>query len=606
MSRNPSSIRGTLRSLLWASVLVGAACSRPHTSVDTYTNALSALGAPNGGSVENCPDPTLIHGQQKGDDNWYMLCTSDALNDQDRGANGQYNTHLLPTLKSPDLVNWTYVGDALAARPSWARDDAGVWAPDIKFFNGKYYLYYVVTETKVGGSAIAVATSDSPTGPWTTAAAPAVEPHEAPCCGGSRRWVFDPEVLVDNDGQKYIYYGSYFGGISVRKLSQDGLTSDPYSQVEVTVANRYEAASVIKKGDFYYLLASASDCCNGGLSGYSIFAGRSSKPTGPFVDREGVLLTTGRVGGTHVLGLNGNRWVGTGHNALLTDFGGRDWIVYHAIDRNAPYFQRAQGEGLAIKRHVLIDPLDWVDGWPTVRGGQWASDSAQPAPAAKMGEESSYHLVKAQEDVPGDAIASLSDEFDGTTLSSQWSWVRAPEATDLNVSGGSLHFPTQDTELFGGINNASVLTESAPSGDYVVETKMSLDVPAVACCFNYTQAGLVIYGNDDAYLKLVHFSNWETRQIGFGKEVPPDADKPIYGETQVGPADETVWLRIVKRTVGAEDHYTAYSSRDGKTWSKGGTWTHALGENPKIGLVSMSHKGFTATFDYVHVSTLKP
>ncbi len=143
-----------------------------------------------------------------------------------------------------------------------------------------------MTDTLKGGSAIGVATSDSPTGPWTHHDAPVVEPHEAPCCANSQRWVFDPMVITDDGGQKYIYYGSYYGGIAVRKLSADGLTSDPASQVQVAVPNRYEGAYVTKHEGYYYLFGSASDCCNGPLTGYSVFVGRSKSPTGPFMDRE--------------------------------------------------------------------------------------------------------------------------------------------------------------------------------------------------------------------------------------------------------------------------------------------------------------------------------
>jgi arabinan endo-1,5-alpha-L-arabinosidase len=70
-------------------------------------------------------------------------------------------------------------------------------------------------------------------------------------------------------------------------------------------------------------------------------------------------------------------------------------------------------------------------------------------------------------------------------------------------------------------------------------------------------------------------------------------------------AEETVWLRIARRTVGKEEHYTAYSSRDGTTWTRAGTWAHKLGPKARIGLVSMAGAGFTATFDYVRVYGLK-
>jgi arabinan endo-1,5-alpha-L-arabinosidase len=65
------------------------------------------------------------------------------------------------------------------------------------------------------------------------------------------------------------------------------------------------------------------------------------------------------------------------------------------------------------------------------------------------------------------------------------------------------------------------------------------------------------------------------------------------------------WLRIVKSNVNGEEHYTAYSSNDGATWIKGGTWVHTLGNAAKICLYAGNRSGFTASFDYIHVSTLQ-
>ncbi len=570
-----------------------------------YTNPLQ-ITIPSGGRVENCPDPTAIRGQQEGDNAWYMFCTADPLNDQDKDAEGRYKQRLIPILKSTDLVEWTYVGDAFTARPSWAKPDSDLWAPEIAYFGGKYYLYYTVVDTIAGGSAIGVATSTSPMGPWTHADKPTVEPHESPCCGESRRWVYDPEVLLDEDGKKYLYYGSYFGGISVRTLSEDGLSTDVYSQVEVAISNRYEAASVIKREGFYYLLGSATNCCVGPLSGYSVFAGRSRSPWGPFVDREGVRLTINRVGGTPVLGMNGNRWVGPGHNTILTDFGGQDWLIYHAIDRNSPYLAPAPNGDLPAKRWAMMDPLDWVNGWPVARGGHGASDTEQPAPAAQPGQKSRYTPVLAKMDEPGALIPEATDDFNGSSLGAKWSWVRPPPATAFRVAEGQFSFDTQAADLHEDSDNASVLWQPAPRGNYLVETKVKLNLPPTSCCHNFVQAGVVIHSDDDNYVKLIQFSNWETRQIAFAKEVgvvPPRY--PRYGETFGGPSEETVWLRIARRAVGQEEHYTAYSSRDGSTWSRAGTWTHNLGDAARIGLVAMAGGGFTATYDYVHVYQLK-
>lgn len=111
--------------------------------------------------------------------------------------------------------------------------------------------------------------------------------------------------------------------------------------------------------------------------------------------------------------------------------------------------------------------------------------------------------------------------------------------------------------------------------------------------------------NDDNFIKLAHVSIWETRQTEFAKEMAPvPQGYPRYGNTVVTAPGEWTWLRIAKQTLGSEEHYTAYTSRDGATWFRGGTWTHQLGAGARIGLVSMGGAGYVAHFDYVHVYTL--
>jgi arabinan endo-1,5-alpha-L-arabinosidase len=219
-------------------------------------------------------------------------------------------------------------------------------------------------------------------------------------------------------------------------------------------------------------------------------------------------------------------------------------------------------------------------------------------------------------DVPGRRITPASDEFNGTALSPQWSWVRQPAPGTYGLQNGTFRFDTQNADLYVDTNNASVLTEAAPQGDYVVETKVKLNLPPEGCCHNYVQAGLVIYGDDDNFIKLAHVSIFETRQTEFAKELKPvPAGYPRYGNTVVGPPSDWTYLRIVVKrsaatdgerrvTARGEELYTAYTSRDGRHWVRGGTWTHNLGSSARIGLVSMGGSGFTAKFDYVRVYRL--
>ena len=603
--------------------------ARGGTDLALYTNDLT-IRMPNGLEQTNCADPTVIRGKGP-DPYWYAFCTTDSLNDEDVDERGVRRSHLLPSLRSRNLVDWEYRGDVFAAPPSWAAPGSSLWAPDVVYLNGKYHLYYVVTDTadSVSGepgctsdNAIGVATSSSPNGPWKDSGKPVVAPRRAgPGC--NFYWTYDPDVLVPTRGEPVIYYGSYYGGIEARKLAADGLSSLPDSARAITIPNRYEGANVVEKDGKYYLFASASDCCNGPLTGYQVFAGRSSNPFGPFVDREGVSLLDTRVGGTPVLTLNGNKWVGVGHNSVFSDAAGNWYTAYHGIDRGDPYFQGNVGY---TRRPLLLDRITWQDGWPEVRSGLGASDSPKLAPAPTpprdpKGVAAKRALVNTLHDLldPSSYLTRLddtdvarlplvteaSDEFDGEALASRWSWVRAPGGGAAGVSGGVFQFATQAGELFGGSNDAAVLIEDAPRGNWIVEAKVDLDLPDTGCCFNYVQAGLVVYANDDAYVKLTHVSIWETRQIEFAKEIPaPIPGFPAYGSGVGAAPGRTTWLRIARVVRGDKQMYVSYSSRDGKTFSRGPVWDHDLGATPKIGLVSFGGTGFTARFDHVRVRTL--
>ena len=67
-----------------------------------------------------------------------------------------------------------------------------------------------------------------------------------------------------------------------------------------------------------------------------------------------------------------------------------------------------------------------------------------------------------------------------------------------------------------------------------------------------------------------------------GNPLPVPNGYPRYGNTVVGPPGSTTWLRIVRRMVGGEEYYGAYTSVDGVKWVRGGVWTHNLGVGAKI------------------------
>jgi len=588
-----------------ASALVVLLAAAPASAADRYRNPLPATIPATGDRVETFADPDVIQGR---DGAYYAYGTTDPLNDRDRDASGALRAHHIPTLRSTDLVHWTYVGDAFKDAPAWLEPGSPQWAPDVRYLGGRYVLFYTGTNTKDavsgepgcdGDSAIGAATSASPTGPWKDVGHPVVAPRRhGPGC--DFLWTFDPAVVTDAAGRAYLYYGSYFGGVQVRDLAVRALTTAPATAQQVVIPNRLEGTFVVRRGGWYYLMGSATDCCRGPLTGYSVFAGRSRSPRGPFVDRLGVPLRASRAGGTPVISMNGNRWVGPGHNSVVTDAAGQDWFAYHAIDRGDPYLDPPNPLNIN-KRPMLLDRLDWVGGWPSVRAGRWASDTPQPAPVTKQGGgRPRPQLPPVRDDRLGRRLRGPSDDFGGRRLERGWRWVRAPAAT-LVRSRGVLRFPVQDADIAedpGGKPLASLLVRKLPPGDLMVETKFSFDLPPDVQS-NFDQAGMALYENDDAFVKLAHVAIFETRQTEWAKEVPTLVTPPgrRYGNTVVGPPARTTWLRIVRRG----HRYTAYSSIDGRRWVRGGTWTHDL-PGARLALFAMGGPGgHVAEFDYVRV-----
>ena len=572
-----------------------------------FQNPLTLTDRATGPGV-SCPDPAIASETDRNTRVWYLYCTGDPLNSNDVDASGNLRNHYIAIWRSIDLIHFTYIGDAFPSVPSWIGVETNLWAPAVRFFNGKFYLYYVAPETGAPGgpSEIGVATSDHAGGPWKDLGRPVVATEASPCCANTNRAVIDPDVVTDSAGQRYISFGSFFGGISIQKLSRDGFTADKSSEVQLAVDNLYEGGSFFKHDGWFYLFVSSTDCCNGPLSGYSVDVGRARSPLGPFLDRNGVPLTSTSGGGTKVIAANGNRWIGPGGNVLFTDASGQDYMLYHAIDQTSPFFSGNPG---FTRRPALIDPVQWTDGWPSVRNGHWASAGPVPGPVAQPWQISNRYLDPLPNAEPGEPIPALSDDFNTDTLSPRWHFIHPQADNTFTLTGSAYQVQSHGPDENGSPAVVSILGEPVPStGDWMVETKATVSLPFDgSCCYNFAQGALFIYGDDNNSIKLDVFADFDTRQTEFGKQISPvPANYPTYGNAFVGTAAPTTWLRIVKHsTASGGERYTAYTSTDGYAWTRGSTWLHHLGPNAQIGLSAQNAEGITVSFDYVHVTRLR-
>jgi arabinan endo-1,5-alpha-L-arabinosidase len=291
------------------------------------------------------------------------------------------------------------------------------------------------------------------------------------------------------------------------------------------------------------------------------------------------------VGGTPVLVMSGNRWLGPGHNAVVTDMAGQDWMLYHAVDGLNPLINNSE-----TRRPALLDRLDWSDGWPTVRSGVGASDSLETTPAMSSSSPMTNDPPVAQETM-GALISGYSDDFTNK-YSAHWSWTDgAAQGTFGLQRAGGLQFATQAGELADGQHSAPLFTESAPSGDFVAEVKLHSTLPESGV-HNSVESGLVFYQDDSHYLKLVQRALGETRQLEFSRQ-----DGAVWGSSYMAAAAGEQWLRLARHG----EVFTAYSSRDGVTWTRGPSWMLDATASAKLGLISAGGTGYATDFSYIKV-----
>src|SRR5690554_5107380 len=167
-------------------------------------------------------------------------------------------------MSSDDLMNWTDHGAIPVAGIHGANQGKGIakwaggsWAPAAahKKIDGKdkFFLYFSNSAGSIG-----VLTADTPIGPWEDPLGRALITHSTPGVAGVV-WLFDPAVLVDDDGAAYLYFG---GGVPegkaempntgrVVQLGDDMISLAGIPQV-VKAPWFFEAAFVNKIGDTYY------------------------------------------------------------------------------------------------------------------------------------------------------------------------------------------------------------------------------------------------------------------------------------------------------------------------------------------------------------------
>ncbi|MBM7542639.1 glycoside hydrolase family 43 protein [Amphibacillus cookii] len=266
------------------------------------------------------------------DDRVYIYNTHDEFEYDANGEiieNSYANINRLSMISSDDLVNWTDHGVVYAAgREGAAKWASQSWAPAAahKVIDGedKFFLYFANNASGIG-----VLTSDSPTGPWEDPINKPLISWSTPGVAGVT-WLFDPAVLVDDDGKAYLYFG---GGVPagehampntarVIELGED-MTSTVGSAVPIPAPFMFESSGINKRDGVYYY----SYCTNfysgerppGSPGGGEIAYMTSDHPMGPW-EYQGTILQNP----WHFFGVGGNN-----HQDLFL-FHDQWYIAYHA------------------------------------------------------------------------------------------------------------------------------------------------------------------------------------------------------------------------------------------------------------------------------------
>lgn len=409
----------------------------------------------------------------------------------------------LPILHSRDLVNWSIIGHALPrlapdSHYATPRRGGGVWAPALRFRNGRFLLYYPDPDR-----GIFLLTAKDPAGPWS-----------APSLVDDTPGIIDPAPFWDDDGTgwlAYAYAHSRSGRaniIALKRLNDAGDRTDGSEQVIIdgntmgAVATSLgprpwqttEGPKLYKRDGYYYVFA-PSGSVKGGWQ--AVFRSRSIQ--GPYEGRNVMDQGATSINGPH-------------QGAWITTAAGEDWF-FHFQDRDS------------YGRVVHMQPMRWRDGWPVI--GVDADGDGRGEPVLR------HKLPKLPHQ--GRAAPLADDDFSGP-LSLAWQFGSNPAEDWWAISGGQLRLKsvTGSTDLY---ETGAILSQKFPALRFRATTSMRFRPLRVG-----ERAGLAVHGKNFAWIGL--------RQDESGAKIvqmskaSPDPSAPI--EESVGPVfkGENILLRL--------------------------------------------------------------
>ncbi len=372
-------------------------------------------------SIYNSHDPSIF----RDGDTYYILSTdtktSRLTSELKSGAQIR---------KSKNLIDWEWVGHALDGVPEEAYEwtgARGLWAPEVVKWDDTYYLYYCASQFGTNQSFIGVATSDSMDGPWQD------QGEVFKTSKKDQPNAIDPNLITDRDGNRYLVYGSFFGGIYAAKLDHATGKLMEYGEGVCIARREHETKQGAVEGpymiynpefDMYYLFVSYDSL----FSNYHIRVGRSKEVTGPFLDFQGNDLSdidyrpSDEIGTKLLAGYqfsDGSGWMAPGHNSILEE-NGAYFIVHHArlLDKQDTFC-------LHVRRILWTE-----DGWPLLSPERYAGEKVEAINESQM--LGSWEAMKFDRHVDGVNQAFPVEFLDGNILllnNQEYHWKKIGENT---------------------------------------------------------------------------------------------------------------------------------------------------------------------------------
>ena len=320
---------------------------------------------PNHGNAVTVHDPSII----KADDSYYAFGSHFAVartNDfitwyQVLGENGSDKLY---------GGNWKEV---LSDAVSYVGPDASsAWAPGMIKIDDTYYMYYSLSTFGSQRSYIGRVESKDILGPYTNS----VEIVKSSPSNGPN--AIDAEVFFDEEGKLWMVYGSFFGGIYIKELYNEGenIGLPKEEGFGKKIWNGYDQGPegpyifYNEETEYYYLMAS-----HGSLSlNYNMRVLRSKTPDGPYLDtrgRDGASMSNSGIKLAGNFQFEKSQGLAAlGHNSVIK-VDNKYMVVYHTRFR--------QGINIVSGHHnVYVNQLLFdQEGWPVLAPSRYAGESLQ-------------------------------------------------------------------------------------------------------------------------------------------------------------------------------------------------------------------------------------